>query len=281
MPVDQVAYTRIPLHVAGLVEHAWVARDEGAGREILLPDGRALLQLVLDPQGATSGSALLVDVTTGAERVDATGVRGLLTRPVVRVPARARVRLGLQLHPSAFAALGAPVLVDAWAPAESLVGEPALLAASAALSDGDGVGAAKALVEALVSRRAVDEPNAVRFREIVQVVDARQGAVTVAELARAAEVTVSDVHRWSQRYLGVPPAEYLSAVRFSVFVRRAVGRGVVRPDAVLQALRWYAEAGYPPREVERTSGMTPVELRRVDERIASLIGVADSAGSAH
>ena len=51
-------------------------------------------------------------------------------------------------------------------------------------------------------------------------------------------------------------------------------------DAVLQALRWYAEAGYPPREVERTTGMTPVELRRVDERIASLIGVADAPGSA-
>jgi hypothetical protein len=272
MPVDQVAYTRIPVHVAGLVEHAWVAHDRGGAREILLPDGRALLQVVLDSAGTGHGPALLVDVTTGDELVDATGVRGLMTRPVVRVPAGTGMRLGVQLHPSALAALGAPPSVDAWAPAEGLVGEPALLAATAALADGDGVGAARALVQALMSRRAVDEPDAVRFREILQMVDGRQGAVTVAELAREAEVTVSDVHRWSQHYLGVPPAEYLSAVRFSVFVRRAVGPGVVRPDAVLQALRWYAEAGYPPREVERTSGMTPVELRRVDERIASLIG---------
>jgi hypothetical protein len=273
MPVDQVAYTRIPVHVAGLVEHAWVAHDRGGDREILLPDGRALLQVVLDESGSGRGSALLVDVITGDELVDATGVRGLMTRPVVRVPAGTGTRLGLQLHPAALAALGAPPWVDAWAQAEGLVGEPALLAATAALRDGDGISAARVLVEALVSRRAATEPDAVQLREIVQMVDAREGAVTVAELARAAEVTVSDVHRWSQRYLGVPPADYLAAVRFSVFVRRAVGPGLVRPDAVLQALRWYAEAGYPPREVERTSGMTPVELRRVGERIASLLGV--------
>jgi hypothetical protein len=273
MPVDQVAYTRIPVHVAGLVEHAWVAHDRGGDREILLPDGRALLQVVLDESGSGRGSALLVDVITGDELVDATGVRGLMTRPVVRVPAGTGTRLGLQLHPAALAALGAPPSVDAWAQAEGLVGEPALLAATAALRDGDGISAARVLVEALVSRRAATEPDAVQLREIVQMVDAREGAVTVAELARAAEVTVSDVHRWSQRYLGVPPADYLAAVRFSVFVRRAVGPGLVRPGAVLQALRWYAEAGYPPREVERTSGMTPVELRRVGERIASLLGV--------
>ena len=279
MPVDQVAYTRIPTEVPGLVEHAWVAREQGAGREILLPDGRGLLQVVVGGPGA--GGAVLVDVATGAERADVTGVRGLMTRAVVRVPAATGVRLGLQLHPSALAASGAPALVDAWAAAETLVGEPALLAATAALGDGDTARAVDVLVESLVNRRAVDEVEAVRFREILQVVDDREGAVTVAELARAAEVTVSDVHRWSQRFLGVPPAEYLSAVRFSVFVRRAVGRGAVRPHAVLQALRWYAEAGYPPREVERTSGMTPVELRRVDERIASLIGVADAPGSAH
>ncbi|MEN0127880.1 MAG: hypothetical protein AAGC49_00460 [Brevundimonas sp.] len=277
MPVDQVAYTRILAHVPGLVEHAWVAREEGAGREILLPDGRGLLQVVL---GADEG-ARLVDVATGGQRADVTGVRGLMTHAAVRVPATAGVRLGLQLHPSALASAGAPTLVDAWAPAEVLVGESALLAATTALGAGDVARAVDLLVEAVASRRAADAVEAVRFREILQLVDDLDGAVTVAELARAAEVTVSDVHRWSGRFLGVPPARYLSAVRFSVFVRKAVGRGAVRPQAVLQALRWYAEAGFPPREVERTSGMTPVELKRVDERIASLIGVAGAAGSAH
>src|SRR6478735_10614736 len=106
MPVDQVPYIRIDAHVPGLVEHAWMARDEGAGREILLPDGRGLLQVVL------GGSGVLVDVTDGRERVDATGVRGLLTRPLVRVAAGTGLRLGLQLHPSALAALGAPTSVD-------------------------------------------------------------------------------------------------------------------------------------------------------------------------
>jgi len=270
MAVDQVPYTRYDVAVPGIVEHAWVTRPGGAHREILLPDGRGLLQLVV------GGAATTIDATSGDERADASGVRGLMTRPAVRVADGGGVRMGVQLHPTALETLGAAPLVDVWAPAQVLVGERAVEEATAALRAADDEGAVRILVDALVARAAARagarEPERERFAEVVARIDALHGAVTVAELARFVGVTVSDVFRWSQRYLGVVPADYLAAVRFSVFVRRAVGPGVVDPEAVLAALRWYAGAGFAPREVERTAGMGVDELRRVEERIASWVG---------
>lgn len=270
MAVDQVPYARYDVVVPGIVEHAWVTRARGRHREILLPDGRGLLLLVAD------GAATTIDATSGDERADASGVRGLMTRPAVRVADGGGARLGLQLHPIALATLGSSPLVDAWGPAQVLVGESAVEDATAALRAADDDGAVRILVDALVARvaaRAVaHDPERERFAEVVARVDALHGAVTVAELARFVGVTVSDVFRWSQRYLGVVPADYLAAVRFSVFVRRAVGPGIVDPESVLSALRWYAGAGFPPREVERTAGLSVDELRRVEERIASWVG---------
>ncbi|RHA43560.1 hypothetical protein [Cellulomonas rhizosphaerae] len=267
MPVDQVQYTRIDVEVPGLVEHAWVVVGGGPSREILLPDGRGLLQVVLEGDGS------LVDTLTGASTPDATGVRGLMTRPVVRVQDGSGVRLGIQLAPSALAAVGAPGLVDAWGDAEGLVG-PALGRASDELAAGRFAAAAHELVDALVARRVEPTLDAVRFGEVLRLVDERAGLVSAQELARAEGVTVSDLHRWTLLFLGAQPADYLAAVRFASFVRQAVGPGVARPDAVLQALSWYSRAEVPPREVERSTGLDPVELRRVEERIAALVGPA-------
>ena len=61
---------------------------------------------------------------------------------------------------------------------------------------------------------------------------------------------------------GVTPAAFLSAVRLSCAVREL---GVDdRGDAprVVAVLRSYADAGYPQREVERFTGLSPLELRR-------------------
>jgi methylphosphotriester-DNA--protein-cysteine methyltransferase len=111
----------------------------------------------------------------------------------------------------------------------------------------------------------------VTFTEAVALGDAQRGLVARADLARTLGVTVSDLHRWSVRYLGVPPDAYLAAVRFSGFVRQAVGPGPVAPGDVVAALRWYAQAGQSPREVERFTGLTPAELRRVEERVEALL----------
>ncbi|MDM7832736.1 hypothetical protein [Cellulomonas edaphi] len=265
MAVDQRQYSRWDVVVPGIVEHAWATRHDAPSVEILLPDGRGLAQLVVGEP------AQLVDVTTGVRRAEESGVRGLLTRPLVRIAQGPAVRVGLQLHPMALGALGAGALVDAWVPAELVADAELVTASASALDAGDGEGAARRLAGALAARRQPDQPEAERFREVLRHVDATHGAVSAPELARFAQTTVSDLYRWSVRYLGVEPTLYVGAVRFSVFVRRAVGPGVVRPDAVLRALRWYAEGGYSSREVERTTGMSAVDLRLVEERIASLV----------
>jgi len=41
----------------------------------------------------------------------------------------------------------------------------------------------------------------------------------------------------------------------------------------LAVLQWYLRAGYPPREVERFTGMNHVELRRLEAGIAAALGV--------
>jgi hypothetical protein len=41
---------------------------------------------------------------------------------------------------------------------------------------------------------------------------------------------------------------------------------------VLRAVRWYLQAGYPPREVERFTGLAPNELRRLERGIADVLG---------
>ena len=75
-------------------------------------------------------------------------------------------------------------------------------------------------------------------------------------------------------HLGLTPDALLAAVRFSAFVRDAVGPGPVRPEDVLGAIRWYVQAGYPPREVERFTGSTPLELRRIELGVAEALGTA-------
>ncbi len=278
-------YRRLATAGSGLVEHAWVLREAGEVRELLLPDGRGLVQLALGRPGT------LTDALTGTQRAEGDDLRGLLTRAVVRELPAGAVRLGVQLHPMAVERLavtppggndrrpGVDLLVDRAVPPQDVLGVETVEAARAALAAGDDETAAGLVVAALVRRseRAADDSpghddDRATLREVVAQVDAERGLVATADLARAHGVTVSDLHRWSVRYLGVPPTTYLAAVRFAGFVREAVGPGPVAPADVVAALRWYAQTVSAPREVERFTGLTPVELRRVEERVAELVG---------
>jgi methylphosphotriester-DNA--protein-cysteine methyltransferase len=272
-------YRRVEIGVPGLVEHAWVVRDAGGERELLLPDGRGLVQVVAGEPGT------IVDALTGARRVDADGVRGPATRAEVRTQAGRAVRLGVQLHPLAMSVLRAGAHADRLVAHEAglraLVQDAVVARARESLGAGDDEQAARLVVDALVAaarsaspdvhRDPAADPDRVTFTEAVALVDAQRGLVARADLARTLGVTVSDLHRWSVRYLGVPPDAYLAAVRFSGFVRQAVGPGPVAPGDVVAALRWYAQAGQSPREVERFTGLTPAELRRVEERVEALL----------
>ena len=93
------------------------------------------------------------------------------------------------------------------------------------------------------------------------------------DLARRADLAVAVLYREVVQTLGITPEAFLAAVRFSGFVRDAVGPGPVRPQDVLAVLQWYLRAGYPPREVERFTGLGHVELRRLAAGIEAALGV--------
>lgn len=265
MPIAQAHYQRFATsHVADLVEHAWVVRADAAAREVLLPDGRGLLQVVL------GGPSVRVDPLGGTSEPDVSGARGLTTRAVVRQGASGAARLGLQLHPLAGARLGS-VLTDDWRELDAMLGPGVQAAAEGLLAAGSDAAAVGLLTEAFgaLPRHGSEELD--RFAGVIRVIDDAGGLVRAADLARRAGCTVTELYRWSVAHLGVPPTEYLAAVRFSTFVREAVGPGAVRPEAVVAALNWYVRAGYPPREVERFTGLEPAELRRLAEGVTALV----------
>ncbi|GEL94316.1 hypothetical protein CCO02nite_09740 [Cellulomonas composti] len=244
-----------------------MARTTAPALEVLLPDGRGLLQLEV------ATPAMLVDIAPdGVHRPDEDGIRGPAARTNVREERGPSVRAGVQLHPLALARLQVGGVVDSTLPLSSVVGPEDAARARAALLAGDDESAVHLLVAALVARAHPIDEDLEAFGEVIATLDAQRGLLPPPEIARAAEVTVSTLHRWSVRHLGVDLAQYLAAVRFSAFVREAVGPGPVRPSDVVAALRWYAQAGYPPREVERFTGCTPVELRRLEERLAAFVG---------
>ena len=266
MPIAQAYYQRFETdEIAELVEHAWVVRDEVAAREVLLPDGRGLLQVVL------GGPCERADPLGGTREPDGSGVRGLTTRAVVRCSAAGAVRLGLQLHPLAGARLGTP-LTDDWPAIDALLGPGVQEAVEGMLAKKFDAAAVGLLTEAIgaIPRHRSDELD--RFAGVVAAIDDAGGLVRAADLARRAGCTVTELYRWSVGHLGVPPTEYLAAVRFTAFVREAVGPGVLDPEAVVAALSWYVRAGYPNREVERFTGLEPEELRRLADAVAVLVG---------
>jgi hypothetical protein len=267
MPIAQAHYQRFETaSVADIVDHAWVVRDDGLPRhEVLLPDGRGLLQVVAGPPGVR------IDPVGGTHEPDVSGVRGLTTRTVVREAAAPSIRLGLQLHPLAGARLGS-VLPDGWRSVDSLLDDDIEAAVEALLVAGSDAAAVGLLTESIEALPRHTSHELERFAGVVQAVDAAGGLVRAADLARVAGSTVTELYRWSVGHLGVPPADYLAAVRFSTFVREAIGPGVARPNDVAAALRWYVRAGYAPREVERFTGLGAADLRRLAESVEVLVG---------
>ena len=267
MPIAQAEYQRFETGaVSDLVEHAWVVREAATpGREVLLPDGRGLLQVVL------GGPSLRIDPLGGTREPDVSGVRGLTTRAVVRESAGATVRLGLQLHPLAGARIGT-LLTDDWIDIDTVLGAGIRAAVENRLAESADHAAVGLVTEALGALPRQGSGELDRFAGVVQAIDDADGLVSAADLARRAGCTVTELYRWSVGHLGVPPTDYLAAVRFSSFVREAVGPGTVGPEAVVAALEWYVRAGYAPREVERFSGLEPAELRRLAEAVGTLVG---------
>ncbi|WP_046528130.1 MULTISPECIES: AraC family transcriptional regulator [Cellulomonas] len=273
MPVAVDHYRRypVPAVLRGVAEHAWVARHAaGADHvEVLLPDGRGLLQVVRGAAGE------LVDPLTGARTPDGDGVRGPWTHAVVARQRGPVVRLGVQLHPLGPARLraGRP-LADAWTALDDVLPAGTATRVGALLDEGADDAAVAALLDALACRPRHDGAELDRLEDAIAYVEAHRGLVRASDIAREVAASVGDLHRWCTTLLGVTPAQYLAAVRFSTFVRESVGTGPVDAAATVATVEWFVDAGYPPREVERFTGLPPVELRRLAEHLAQRLGPA-------
>ncbi|MDM7856123.1 hypothetical protein [Cellulomonas alba] len=273
MADPSVRYTRFapPPVARDLVEHLWVARHHAGAstREVLLPDGHGLVVV------ASGEPGLRIDPLTGLSTPDGSGVSGLATRAVVREQTGPAVRLGAQLDPLALARLSPGSLaVDRREPLGLLLPDVVEATVRAALDAGRDADAARLLGEALGAARrpATEDPTIALLAPALRVAVEERGIITTADLARRADLALGRLDRWFVVHTGVQPTVYLAAVRFSAFVRDAIGRGPAQSQDVLHTIRWYSQANYPPREVERFTGLAPNELRRLERGIADVLG---------
>ena len=146
-----------------------------------------------------------------------------------------------------------------------------------ALGQGRDADAAAALGAALAAH-AVPAPVGSPLEALTPVLRSvveQRGLVRASDLARHADLAVGVLHREVVQTLGITPEAFLAAVRFSAFVRDAVGPGPVRPAAT----RWRSCSGTcaPATRRGRSSGSpgsSHVELRRLEAGIAAALGVA-------
>ena len=268
MAVTGVEYRRIevPAGLRGVVEHVWISRQAGgpSDTEVLLPDGRGVVLLTAGAPGA------LLDPLTGGRTPDTSALRGPWTHALLRQQPEAGVRLGVQLHPLAPARLraGRPA-ADVSVPLDELLAATAAQA-GAALAAGDDETAAGLLLGGLRGLPVERSADLDRMDDVVAMVDERRGLVRAVDLASYAGVQLAELHRWCVALLGMSPSAYLSAVRFAAFVREHVGSGPVRVGAAVAALRWFQDPAYPPREVQRFTGLAPADLRRLVESLERL-----------
>ncbi|GIG38480.1 helix-turn-helix transcriptional regulator [Cellulomonas phragmiteti] len=269
--VDSYRRLPVPAGLHGIAEHAWVARHDGGRQhtEVLLPDGRGLLQIVRGTGGR------LVDPLTGVVTPDRDGLRSAWTRAVIAEQTGPVARLGVQLHPLGPARLRAerPV-ADTWLPVEEVLDAATVARAGELLEaggDDEAVGVVLDALAALPRRTGADLDH---LEDALRFIDERHGLVRQLDVARDVATSLGELHRWCTHLLGMTPAQYLSAVRFATFVRESVGSGPVDAAATTAVVEWFVEAGYPPREVERFTGLPPVELRRLAEHLAQRVAAS-------
>src|SRR5690349_2302838 len=243
MALDPVVYRRYapPPSAGGIVEHLWVVRlaDGAVEREVLLPDGHGLVTV------ATGTPGVHVDPLSGVRTADTGGVRGLADRAFVREQHGPAVRLGAQLDPVALARMGVHAAGHEPVALAAVLGAGVEEECVTALDQGRDADAAAVLGVALAAHAVPVPPGSPldALAPVLRSVVERRGLVRASDLARQADLAVGVLHREVVETLGITPDAFLAAVRFSAFVRDAVGPGPVRPQDALAVLQWYLRAG--------------------------------------
>ncbi|HEY0217233.1 MAG TPA: helix-turn-helix domain-containing protein [Cellulomonas sp.] len=277
---------------AGIAERLWVLRaPDGVGPRVALPDGRGAVVVHL---GAPA--TWLDPLTRTATEVRAV-VRGPRSTPTLVVRPGPVWTVGARLTPAALARLGeGAFLVDDARPVGEVLGraEDVLTAALRACwaepepgaRDDDAGGepalaAARLLEQALLGavRRTVTAERQADLDRLFQVAEQERGLVRPIDLARAIDRSLACLHQIFAEEVGLTPSAYLAGVRLSAAVRE-LGAGDPDADAaqVVATLRRYADAGFSPREVERFTGLAPLELRRSVRGLEELLAAGTPVG---
>lgn len=250
---------------SGLVEALWVARGStGAPPRVALPDGRPAAVVRL------GGPVRWVDPLTQESELIGSVLRGPRTVPQVVLaddPAAPSWEVGARLTPWALSALrpDGGFLVDDHRPLGAALGlDDAVLSARLQDAGPDDAAAARELEAVLAEavRRSLPPGDRADLARVVRVADDERGLVRSIDLARSVDRSLASLHALFAQHVGLTPSAFLAGVRLSCAVREL---GVDdRGDAlrVVAVLRAYADAGYPQREVERFTGLSPLELRR-------------------
>jgi len=257
-----------PARLRDVVEHATVVWRTGGTREVLLPDVRGSVVVV------AGTAAVVTNPLTGDSADEVSSVRGPALDLLVRQTTGPGVCLAVELTPVGLPRLCQRRPVPRGPLAATTLFRPAEIDEITHRLDTEDIAGALAATWAAIDRLPrQDVGDGDLLAQALGVAEAKRGVVRLVDLAHEVGVPVAKLHRWCLDLLGADPCSWLSAVRFTSFVRDRVGLGPVRPDQpvrldqMVATLRWYLQAGYSPRETERFTGLPVAELRRLAERL--------------
>jgi hypothetical protein len=277
MSVEQIERSVIAPGPAavGLVEQLWVVRAPGGvPPRVALPDGRGAVVVRL------GAPARWADPLTRTEQQVGSVARGPRSTPHLVVEPGEAWAVGARLTPWALARIGSGrLLVDDVAPLGEVLGTDEAVLAGTMRACWDGAdpahGAARLLQGALLAavRRPVSAERQADLERISAVAEQERGLVRPIDLARAIDRSLACLHQILAEEVGLTPSGYLAGVRLTSAVRElgVDARGAADAGSVVATLRRYADAGFSPREVERFTGLSPLDLRRCVRGLEELL----------
>lgn len=203
-----------------------------------------------------------VDVTCDLSRVDVpiVYVAGPQREPATYDIVAPTRLFGARLHPLAATHLIGPYLAElagVWWPLERFIGEPAVELSKRIASVDEAQAAA--VFDAFFFERLVDPDVDWRLTQSLAAIFARQGRVTVAELACIAGATDRTLRRMFETQVGLTPKRLARIVRMQAALQR-VQEGT--DWARIASELGYADQAHLCREMNQLAGDSPARIVR-------------------